>query len=110
MRCSFDSTNRVQASNEILPSNSHVDAMFNGWPSRSRYKKNVSPQERERIRSGVDIGASLCFALIPCSSPYLRGCSRLVPGGKRIARGATVTFLKPRNRRDYNPMKCTKRL
>src|SRR5215472_8459404 len=59
MRWSLDSTNRAHASSEILPSNSHVDAMFNGWPSRSRYRKNVSPHERERIRSAVDIVVSL---------------------------------------------------
>src|SRR5215469_3766146 len=73
MRWSLDSTNRAQASKEILPSNSHVDAMFSGWPSRSRYRKNASPQERERIRSAVDIVVSFCLGSDPCPPLGNRG-------------------------------------
>src|SRR5262249_37570117 len=43
------------------------------WPSRSRYRKNASPQERERIRSAVDIVVSFCLGSDPCPPLGNRG-------------------------------------
>src|SRR5208282_5174377 len=63
MRGSFDSTNWTQASKEILPSNTETEATLRGMPSRSRWRKTVSPQERRSpclsLCSWLDIAALL---------------------------------------------------
>ena len=55
MRSSFDSTTFVQARNDSAPSSSHVQATLIGCPSRSKYKKNVSPHDSELPRTACDI-------------------------------------------------------
>src|SRR5271165_1685575 len=85
MRSSFDSTYFLQASSEMAPSNSHVHATLSGCPLRSRYRKNVSPQDSELARLASDIVIPLPFPgcgvhsainsdapLVTTSSPLLR--------------------------------------
>src|SRR5579864_3942219 len=42
-------TRRIQSSSETIPSNTLTPAMCMGTPSRSRYRKTASPQERRSL-------------------------------------------------------------